>query len=207
MILQEFHFLEKPVTAQRGDSLSLSFPFLTADEENKNKRIYPFAVVKKAVAEAGKRLSGGRALFGSSTHRDRLEIDDVSHMIEKVFLVGKIAHCEAKILPTQKGKNLMTILRGGGRLGVSARGFGSVASQKNGVSIIAPDYQLEGIDFVMSPSFDTFAGMTKESLFEGLSLEYGTLREADLKARYGQAVRIGGFRGTFGEYLKAWRTK
>ena len=107
-----------------GDSFRMRVPVLSSDQPNLNKRTYPFAVVKAAV-EALKAKLQTRSAFGSTRHEKDLEIDAVSHTIEDIELDDKgTASAVVRILGTARGKNLASIIKGGGSLGVSARGEG-----------------------------------------------------------------------------------
>jgi len=203
MILEEFRFCESKLNG-KDDSLSIDFAFLSADETNLNKRRYPLAVVEKALSEAQKRLKQGNSLYGASSHpkNGSMELNDVSHLIERLWMRDKLAFAAARILPTTTGKNLAVILRGGGKLGVSARGNGT-CERKGDVDVVN-EYELHSIDFVCSPSFNTFAGLKEETLFESIAFGFGRLTEADLKARYCHALSAG-YKGSFVDYLRMWR--
>jgi len=150
-----------------GDSFRMRVPVLQADAPpNANKRTYPFAVVKAAV-EALKAKLQTRSAFGSTRHEKDLEIDQVSHTIEDIELDDKgMASAVLRILGTQRGKNLAAIIRGGGSLGISARGFGDVDEKGS----VKPGYRIAGVDFTLDPSFNFIAG--KECvMFESRSEE------------------------------------
>lgn len=205
MLLEEFSFFEGK-KKQVNDSLMLEFVFMTADEVNLNKRVYPFKVVKKAIEKASTRLAKGATLFGAAAHPEKtLELDSVSHFLTKLWLQSKTAFAEAKIVPTTSGKNLSAILKAGGKLGVSARGVGNVKTDKSGISTVQEDYELLSVDFVVSPSFNTFASIREETLFESIGFGYGRLSEADLKVRYYRALEAG-YKGSFLCYLKLWKS-
>jgi len=204
MLLEEFRFIEsKP--QDKGDSLTIEFAFMEADAVNLNKRLYPLPVVIKAVSEATARLGKGASLYGSSSHpKEMLQLNDVSHLITRLWMRDKMAFAESKIIPTTTGKNLAVILRGGGRLGVSARGHGSV-EKKGDVDVVKEDYELHSIDFVCSPSFNTYAGLKEETFFESVAFGYGRLSEADLKLRFYRALEAG-YKGSFLDYIKkVWK--
>ena len=150
-----------------GDSFRMRVPVLQADAPpNLNKRTYPFAVVKAAV-EALKAKLQTRSAFGSTRHEKDLEIDAVSHTIEDIELDDKgEASAVLRILGTQRGKNLAAIIRGGGSLGVSARGFGDVDEK----GAVKAGYRIAGVDFTLDPSFNFRVG--KECvMFESRSEE------------------------------------
>jgi hypothetical protein len=58
---------------------------------------------------------------------------------------------KALILDTPMGRIARGLLEGGVQLGVSSRGMGSL-EQRNGVSIVKPDFMLATVDIVQDPS-------------------------------------------------------
>lgn len=199
---------------QDGDSLRLRVPVLQAGVKNLNKRTYSLGVIKQAIQELKGRLSK-RSTFGSTSHVKDMELDQVSHVVEDVELDEKgVAHAVLKILNTTKGKNLAAIIKGGGAVGISARGTGDVDKDGN----VKEGYKLLGIDFTLSPSFGFRAN--KAMVFESLQTEENdgavTLEELEkfgleplepvkediLRQRYESAVRLAGYKGTFASYKK-----
>ncbi|HUU37206.1 MAG TPA: hypothetical protein VMW46_03250 [Candidatus Desulfaltia sp.] len=159
---------------KEGDSVLLHFPFLVTDTVNQNGRVYPKRVVEKAIAEVQSKIKSGRSIYGGPGHprHGALELDGVSHLLSKVEMVGDKAYATAQVMPTQKGRNLMVILKYGGSLGVSARGAGSVTKEKRDgkeVEVVGEDYALAAVDFVTSPSFELFAG--QQNMVETLQEE------------------------------------
>jgi hypothetical protein len=141
-----------------GDVMRLKFSFMIADEINGNNRVYPKTVLEKALQEASKKLSKGLSIYGGDKHpKESLEVSDVSHLLTALYLENNLAVAEATILPTHRGKDLMTIINAGGKLGVSARGAGNVTNQfreGKSVAVVNDDYILNSVDFVLSPSFE-----------------------------------------------------
>ncbi len=183
-----------------GDSIRLRVPVLQSGIKNSNRRTYSFEVIKQAIADLKGRLSK-RTTYGSTSHERDLEVDKVSHIVEDVELDEKTgtAHAVIRILPTAKGRNLSAIIRGGGAVGVSARGAGEVDEGGN----VKPGYRLLGIDFTLSPSFNTFAN--KEMVYESRELieedDGLVLTEAQKADRFLLALSAG-YRGTFRQYCE-----
>jgi hypothetical protein len=190
-----------------GDSFKMRVPVLQADIENANKRRYPFAVVKAAVEEMRAKLRK-RTAYGSTRHEKDLDVDAISHIIEDLELDEKgLASAIIRIFPTARGKNLAAIIRGGGALGVSARGFGDVDEK----GIVKPGYRLAGVDFVTDPSFNFHVG--KEcAMFESREVEDDgavtekPLTKEQLADRYLFALSAG-YKGTFEQYREILNSK
>jgi hypothetical protein len=179
-----------------NDCMAMRFKFIEADIVNGNKRRYPKAVLESAFRSLKERAQAGKVM-GSDHHPKEADLDTVTHLIEDVYLHGRDGIAHVKILPTARGKNLMAIVANGGRLGISARGNGSVKDM-GGVNEVQPDYKLASIDFVTSPSFNVFAGAGE--VYESLDPTRNAITEA-LKQRW-YAARIAGYRGDLEDYVR-----
>jgi len=205
--LLEYFATPELTERQERDYTVLRFAFLKADEATANKRRYPLSVLSKAIEEAQRDVRRG-AIFGSSSHKPQLELDDVSHVITALEMADKMAICEAKILSTQRGKNLQIILRHG-RLGVSARGTGSVKLEK-GEEIVQDDYRILGVDFTTSPASGMTAGA--ESIVEsvGAAVVFNSaeiLDEEKILDKKFQLARSAGYKGDWETFCLYERNK
>lgn len=145
--------------------------FMTADSKNKNNRRYPFEILDTAIKEFSSKVEAGRG-YGASLHpvSGKVEIKDISHRITKVFMKDRVAHIEGEILPGEKGKKILQIVKSGGVLGVSARGFGEMKKAKDGVNEIQKGYFLDGVDFIVNPS-ENVATINKSNIFESAPIQ------------------------------------
>ncbi len=198
-LLVEDTILERPSLTGDDGVLKARFVFLKADETTKGGgRVYPRAVLAKAVKDAQSKISQGGDLFGSTSRPPGrgLEVDDVSHRLMKLEMSGPDAFCEACILPTAKGKNLGAILRAGGCLAVSPRGYGE-CSMVEGREVVNR-YELVGVDMVLNTEANrsvSGANLFESEAFEGID-------EERLTALYEGAIRAGwkGNLTTFRQY-------
>ncbi len=176
----------------------LIFPFAVADKENLNKRTYSSALLKREVAKMNKRIEDSK-IAGTLEHPvDGLtRLGDVSHFIEKVEWDDeqKVAFGTAAILNTTKGKDVLTLLQAGLKMGVSMRGFGTVTDGK-----VQDDYGLASIDIVTAGSFGKEVEISDMNLHESLNtrLEKET---QNLPALF-QEARLAGYTGNFQDYKK-----
>lgn len=132
--------------------------------ENKNKREYSLPLVQREVSRVQKQVESG-GMIGTGDHPSSgiSDIATASHIVKKLWVDGAGKFwANLKILPTPRGKSIQEIVRAGGQLGLSSRGFGTV---KNG--IVQDDYSLQGIDIVMNPSAPG-ATFSKENIFESV---------------------------------------
>ena len=96
------------------------------------------------------RIKTGHSVLGEVDHPDDLKInlDRVSHMIDKMWMDGPFGYGKLKILPTPMGTLVKTMLDSGVKLGVSSRGSGNVNDHNGHVS----DFEIVTVDVVAQPS-------------------------------------------------------
>ena len=127
--------------------------FMQAEGKNRNGRIYPKAILEKAVAKySAEQVSKGRAV-GELNHPEgpTVNLDKVSHRITELKWDGNNVMGKALILNTPMGQIVKGLMEGGVQLGVSSRGMGSLV-QRNGVNIVGNDFILATVDIVQDPS-------------------------------------------------------
>jgi len=127
--------------------------FAQAEKKNRNGRIYPMPVMEKALNKYNTdQVSKGRAV-GELNHPEgpTVNLDKVSHKINKLEFQGDDIVGEATILDTPMGQIVKGLLDGNVQLGVSTRGMGSL-SQRNDTMVVNSDYILNAVDIVQDPS-------------------------------------------------------
>ena len=127
--------------------------FMQAEQKNRNGRIYPKAVMEKALDKYnGEQVSKGRAV-GELNHPEgpTVNLDKVSHKIESLKWKGNDVVGKATILETPMGQIVQGLLDGGVNLGVSTRGMGSLKNG-NDAMIVQEDFMLNAVDIVQDPS-------------------------------------------------------
>ena len=125
---------------------------MQAEQENRNKRMYPGKVLKEAVSRyVTEQVSKGRAV-GELNHPDgpQINLDKVSHRITQLEWKGNDVIGKALILDTPMGQIVKGLLEGGCQLGVSSRGMGTV-STKGSKTVVNPDFRLSTVDIVQDP--------------------------------------------------------
>ncbi len=157
------------VKSADGSIMKIMAPFMQSDEENGNGRIYPKAIMQREVDRVSKDISDGRFL-GTADHpkSGTTELDKVSHIVNKLEIDKKgQGWASLSILDTNSGRNLKTILKSGGSLGLSTRGFGSFDKKTKKVK---EDYRMSGLDIVSNPSYvkGTFSAA---NIFESINLD------------------------------------
>jgi len=154
---------------------------------NANERVYPVNEIAKAVDTINEQLKTGHSVLGEVDHPDDLKInlDRVSHMIEKMWMDGPAGMGTLKILPTPMGKLVETMLTNGVKLGVSSRGSGNVDDRTGHVS----DFEIVTVDVVAQPSAPN---AYPTAIYEGLLNHKGGQQLLDMfkdPAKSGKAQR------------------
>lgn len=129
--------------------------FGKADVPTANNRVYRSHLWERELKKLSPRMKLNE-IYGELDHPGdgATKLQRVSHLITNAELAedGKIIG-EALILPdTRNGKQLMAILKNGGKVGISSRGFGSVQENESGQDIVQDDFQLLTWDFVADPA-------------------------------------------------------
>ena len=136
-----------------GKNYMIEGVFAQAESKKRNGRIYPQMVMEKAVAKYVKDQVNTKRSVGELNHPDgpTVNLDKVSHLIQRLNIEGRNVMGKALILDTPNGKIVKGLLEGGVKLGVSTRGMGSL-EQRNGAMYVKDDFILNTVDIVQDPS-------------------------------------------------------
>lgn len=143
--------------------------FIEGDKRNANERIYPGHEIRRAVDYINSQINEGHSVLGEVDHPDDLKInlDRVSHVIDKMWYEGSTGYGKLKLLPTPMGQLVKTMLDAGVKLGVSSRGSGNVDDRTGHVS----DFEIVTVDVVAQPSApNAYPTAIYESL---MNMKYG----------------------------------
>lgn len=131
-----------------------------ADSINHNGRRYKKSLLQREIDRLLPSVREGK-VWGASYHpQGEAEIDDVSHVWTDIYMESNGSCCGlVKILPTERGKNLMTVIKHG-KVGLSSRGTGTVTKKTEMIKgrettfdDVNEDYKMISPgDFVLSPS-------------------------------------------------------
>ena len=127
--------------------------FMQAEQKNRNGRVYPKAIMEKALNKYNTdQVSKGRAV-GELNHPEgpTVNLDKVSHKIESLKFEGNDVMGKATILATPMGMIVKGLLDGEVQLGVSTRGMGSLQNNGNAM-VVKDDFILNAVDIVQDPS-------------------------------------------------------
>jgi len=125
-----------------------------AEAENHNGRIYPKEILAREIAKYIEGPIREKRALGELDHPESsvINLQNVSHNVTKVKMVGDNVYGEVEILPTPAGKILQALFASGITVGISSRGMGSVHEGSNGTVTVQEDFELLCFDFVSTPS-------------------------------------------------------
>jgi hypothetical protein len=146
-------------------SLYMEGIFVQGDKRNQNQRVYPVMEIQRAVKNIQQRIDEGFSVLGEADHPEDLQVnlDRVSHIIEKMWMNGSDGHGRLKLLPTPMGNICKTLLENKVRLGVSSRGSGEVDTGGT-----VKGFEIQTVDIVANPSApDAYPDPLYEAIMNG----------------------------------------
>lgn len=159
-------------------------PYLVAEQQNKNGRIYPISTVQKAAESYIKEYVDTKRAYGELGHPagPQINLDRVSHLITELKQDRNVFIGKSVLTDTPMGNIARGLLDAGASLGVSCRGLGSLKSDDKGVMIVQEDYKIStAADIVADPSAP---GAFVQGIMENVEWIYdpikGTWREEAL---------------------------
>ena len=144
-----------------------------AEAKNQNGRVYPKEILEREIKKYIDGPVRERRALGELDHPESsvINLQNVSHNVIKVKMVGDDVYGEVEILSTPAGNILKELFRNGITVGISSRGMGSVQESGNGTVEVQDDFELLCFDFVSTPSthgaFMKPAGRSIQELQEG----------------------------------------
>lgn len=148
-----------------GEAYVFRGKFAQSDTPTANKRIYPRELWEREIKRLEGKIVEGK-IYGELDHPEdgKTKLQRVAVLIRYLSIdeAGQVIG-EMKILDTSMGKELKAIVDGGGAVGVSSRGYGSVRMNENGDSVVQNDFTLL--------TFDPVADPAEESAYPVLSIE------------------------------------
>lgn len=147
---------------------------------NRNGRVYGRHLWENVInSEYVQEMMNAKCLFGENNHPqdDRTDIDlnNVSHAINKMWIEGDSVMAELDLLPTPAGEIINKLIDYGSKIGVSSRGAGEVYDDG---SVDEDSYTFFTLDLVPRPSVAAARPALAES--ENLLKEKKSLSEAEI---------------------------
>ena len=147
-----------------------------AEAKNQNGRIYPREILEREIKKYAEGPIKERRALGELDHPESsvINLQNVSHKVTKVKMVGDDVYGEVEILSTPADNILKELFRNGITVGISSRGMGSVQEGPGDTVEVQDDFELLCFDFVSTPSthgaFMKPAGRALQELQEGKTL-------------------------------------
>lgn len=163
----EIEVLTETVGEEGNEKEVLKFrgPFTRCDCRNKNKRFYPYDVMKPSVKKYTEERIANRRSYSELGHPEGIEIhmERVSHLVTNFTWEDKVCIGEAEVFEElPMGKILYGVLMRECSIGVSTRGLGDLTEVAEGYNV--KDYEMVAVDVVDDPSTpDAFVDSINES--------------------------------------------
>ena len=125
-----------------------------AEAENQNGRIYPREILEREIKNYISGPVAEKRALGELDHPESsvINLQNVSHNVTKIKMIGDDVYGEVEILPTPAGNILKALFASGITVGISSRGMGSVQEGIDGTVEVQDDFELLCFDFVSTPS-------------------------------------------------------
>ena len=140
-----------------------------AGVKNHNGRIYEREILEREMEKYMEGPVADNNALGELDHPDSsvINLNNVSHKINKCWWNGNDVHGQIEILPTPSGNIAKALFQAGVPVGISSRGMGSVEENTEGVLMVQEDFDLLCFDLVSTPSTPG-ATLTPQQLREGI---------------------------------------
>lgn len=141
------------------DAILIKGPVQRANVENKNRRIYPRAILDREMKRLQEIIKNNGGCLGELDHPDAavIGLKTVPIVVRKLWWDQNDNNLMMAIVEILDPKynisagTVYSILKAGLPLGISSRGLGSVET-KNNISIVQEDFELLTFDIVSDPS-------------------------------------------------------
>jgi len=138
-----------------GRSFYIEGVFMQAEQQNRNGRMYPLAVLQKETERYVTEYVNKNRAYGELGHPEgpTINLERVSHMTKSLRQEGNNFIGKAKIMDTPYGNIVKNLMSEGATLGVSTRGMGTLVERNDGVKVVKDDFYLATCaDIVADPS-------------------------------------------------------
>lgn len=136
------------------NTITLRGKIQEAEVLNGNQRVYPKHILEREIEKYIKGPVNERTAMSELDHPDSsiISLNNVSHLITKIWWEGNNVMAELELLNTPAGKIAQEIVKAGIPLGISSRGMGSVKQVNENTVEVQDDLDIIGFDLVSTPS-------------------------------------------------------
>lgn len=133
---------------------TISGIFAQAEKLNRNQRVYPREILEREINNHINEKVTQKLAYGELSHPNTFQInpDRISHRITELKFDGNDVYGKANILDNPCGKILESIIKDGGKFGMSTRAIGSIKKNSKGLNEVQSDLKLSCVDAVIDPS-------------------------------------------------------
>lgn len=174
-------YQEAELVKSKGNKAVFRSVIQTADDENRNKRVYPRPVLEQGMGDCRERMSR-RAFVNELDHpipsgnrqfdairQTTVLLDQVSHIIRDYQWDDNVLRAEMETSSTPKGEILAGLMKDRSGIGFSMRGMGSV-DQMGGRNVVQGPLTIISYDAVSRPSHQGAIVDFREMSFESENL-------------------------------------
>lgn len=121
----------------------MKIPLITLDKPNKNNRIYPRAVMEKAIAKYKEDfINKDRAVITSSSPDGGIvNMKDAVGLVKEIKTEGDTVFAEVTFLNIPNTLDIQKALQSG-ELSIRTAGFGNLTQQADGTFLVNEDYEI-----------------------------------------------------------------
>lgn len=170
------HNIIEEATATKPKQMYVEGIFMSAEQVNRNRRIYPKSVMESAVDKYKTDYMARNMGASELKHPGSMEIDPdrIAARIISIDEDGNNYRGKALIVDTVCGRTAKALIEGGFTLGMSTRATGSIKKTKSGIDEVQKDLAYHAIDLVMQPSgIDCYV----EGIMESASPFWNTIEQ------------------------------
>ena len=153
---------EKPViVSSNNKSFIIKTTLQDGDTPNRNKRVYPTAVIKKGLeAEYVQERIATKGWFGEAGHPLKpdlqrqlyLDQDRISHRINEIWWENNKLKGFVEATPTKNGKEFRGLIESGMKAAFSLRAVGPVTEKRGDLIIVLSPVTIFTYDWIIHPS-------------------------------------------------------
>jgi hypothetical protein len=144
--------------------------FATANEINKNRRIYPMRILESEISRYREESINNGTAVGELSHpavnSTGINPDRIAISIKSIKQIGNHFIGKAMVVDTPVGRILEGLMSSGIKLGISTRGTGTTRPIGENVNEVEPGYHICSFDVVCAPSTDSYVTSMTEQLSE-----------------------------------------
>ena len=122
----------------------MKIPLLTLDKPNKNNRIYPTAVMEKAIAKYKEEfIDMNRSVVTNKIpDSDTVNLADTVGLVTEIKTEGDTVFANVVFFPKMNGALIAEAGLQSGKLSLRSHGLGTLTKQADGTYLVGEDYEI-----------------------------------------------------------------